>query len=127
MRREPGSVLPTNIDEYLAAVPEPARGTLNKVRATIRSIVPAETTEGISYQVPTFKYKGPLIGFAAFSDHCSLFVMNPSVMEEFKNELKDYPTSKGTIRFPIDKPLPAAFLKKLVKARIAQNEQRGKR
>lgn len=124
MRKSPGSAAPTNVDEYLAAVPEPARSTLNKVRATIRSAVPPEATEVISYQVPTFKYKGSLLGFAAFSDHCSLFVMNPSVMDEFKDDLKNYQTSKGTIRFPIDKPLSAALLKKLVKARIAQNEKR---
>lgn len=124
MRKAPGSVPPTNVDEYLAAVPEPARSTLNKVRATIRSAVPPEATEVISYQVPTFKYKGSLLGFAAFSDHCSLFVMNPSVMDQFKDELKTFHTSKGTIRFPVDKPLSAALLKKLVKARIAQNELR---
>ena len=68
---------PRNIDEYLAGVPEPARGTLGKVRAVIRSAAPPETTEGISYGMPAFKYKGPLVAFAAFSDHCSLFPMNP--------------------------------------------------
>ena len=118
---------PRNIDEYLAGVPEPARGTLNKVRAVIRSAAPPETTEGISYGMPAFKYKGPLVAFAAFSDHCSLFPMNPSVIEAFKNELKGFETSKGTIRFPVDKPLSAALVKKLVKARIAQNELKKQR
>jgi uncharacterized protein YdhG (YjbR/CyaY superfamily) len=111
-----------SVDEYLARVPEPARSTLNKVRATIRSAAPPEATEVISYGVPTFQYKGSLMGFAAFSNHCSLFPMNGSVVDTFKNELKDFQTSKGTIRFPIDKPLSAALIKKLVKARIAQNE-----
>jgi uncharacterized protein YdhG (YjbR/CyaY superfamily) len=119
-----GNAAPKTVEEYLASVPEPARGTLNSVRATIRSAVPPDTTEGISYGIPTFKYKGPLIGFAAFSNHCSLFVMSGSVLEGFQGELKDYPTSKGTIRFPIDKPLPAVLVRKLVKARIAQNEQK---
>ena len=115
------------VDQYLASVPEPARTTLNKVRAIIQAVVPPETTESISYGVPTFKYKGGLVGFAAFADHCSLFVMNPSVMDAFSDELKAFSTSKGTIRFPVDKPLPAPFLKKLVKARIEQNEQKKQR
>jgi uncharacterized protein YdhG (YjbR/CyaY superfamily) len=119
-----GDAAPKTVDEYLAAVAEPARGTLNSVRATIRSAVPPGTTEGISYRIPTFKYKGPLIGFAAFSTHCSLFVMSGSVLEGFQGELKNYPTSKGTVRFPIDKPLPAVLVRKLVKARVAQNDKK---
>ena len=122
-----GSVAPKDVDEYLAGVPEPARSTLNKVRAAIRSAVPPEATEAISYRIPTFKYKGSLLGFAAFSNHCSFFPMSASVIEAFKNELKDFHTSKGTIRFPVDKPLSAALVKKLVKARIAQNEHKKQR
>lgn len=113
---------PKNYDEYLAGVPEPARSTLNTVRATIRSLVPPETTEGISYGIPTFYYKGPLVSIAAFTHHCSFFPMSASLIVEFENELEDFKTSKGTIQFPMDKPLPAALIKKLVKARIAQNE-----
>jgi uncharacterized protein YdhG (YjbR/CyaY superfamily) len=121
------NVAPKSVDEYLAGVPEPARSTLNKVRAAIRSVVPAEATEAISYRIPAFKYKGPLVGFAAFSNHCSFFPMSSSVIEAFANELKDFHTSKGTIRFPVDKPLSAALVKKLVKARIAQNEGKKQR
>lgn len=119
--------VPRNIDEYLAGVPEPARTTLNKVRAVIRSAVPPEATEAISYGMPAFKYKGSLVAFAAFSNHCSFFPMSLSVIEAFKNELKPFQTSKGTLQFPVDKPLPAALVKKLVKARIAQNELKKKR
>ena len=119
--------VPRNLDEYLARVPEPARTTLNKVRAVIRSAVPPEATEAISYGMPAFKYKGPLVAFAAFSNHCSLFPMSLSVIETFKNELKPFQTSKGTLQFPLDKPLPAALVKKIVKARIAQNELKKKR
>jgi uncharacterized protein YdhG (YjbR/CyaY superfamily) len=119
------SIAPKNVDEYLAGVPEPARSTLQKVRAVIRSVVPPGTTEVISYRIPMFKYKGMLVGFAAFSNHCSLFP--GAVPEAFKNELKQYPTSKGTIQFPVDKPLPAALVKKLVKARIAENEKKERR
>jgi uncharacterized protein YdhG (YjbR/CyaY superfamily) len=122
-----GKVVPKDVDEYLAGVPEPARSTLNKIRAMIRSAVPPEATEAISYGIPTFKYKGSLIWFAAFSNHCSLFPMSASVVEELKKDLKDCHTSKGTIRFPVDKPLPAALVKKLVKERIAHNEQKRQR
>ena len=118
------SKVPKDIDEYLAGVPEPARGTLNKVRAAIRAAVPPEATEAITYRIPTFKYKGSLVAFAAFKNHCSLFPMSMAVIAAFKDELKGFHTSKGTIHFPLDKPLPAALLKKMVKARVAQNEER---
>src|SRR5438445_1728322 len=121
-----GSGVPTNTDEYIAKVPEPARTTLKKIRAVIRSVVPRETTETISYGIPAFKHNGVLVWFAAFSKHCSLFP-TASVIEAFKNELKGYTISKGTIQFPVDKPLPAALVKKLVKARIAQNESKKRR
>ena len=121
-----GNVAPRNVDEYLARVPEPARTTLNRIRTVIRSAVPPEAAEAISYQIPAFKYKGLLLGFAAFPNHCSLFP-GASVIEAFKKDLKGFHTSKGTIRFPVDKPLPAALLKKLVKARIAENEHKKQR
>jgi uncharacterized protein YdhG (YjbR/CyaY superfamily) len=112
-----------NVDDYLAGVPEPARGTLNKIRAAIRSAAPPEATETISYGMPAVKHKGVLVWFAAFSNHCSLFP-TASVIEAFKNELKGFSTSKGTIQFPTDKPLPTALVKKLVKARVAQCESK---
>src|ERR1035437_6155859 len=121
-----GKDAPKNIDEYLAGVPEPARTTLNKIRAAIRSAVPAEATETISYRIPAFKYKGVLVWFAAFSNHCSFFP-TAAVIAAFKNELKAYPISKGTIQFRTDKPLPAALVKKMVKMRVAQNESKKRR
>ena len=129
MKKAPAksNAVPTNIDEYLADVPESARTTLNKIRATIRSAVPSEATETISYRIPTFKYKGGLVAFAAFSKHCSLFPMSYAVIREFNQELKDYHTSKGTIQFPVDKPLPAVLVKKMVKARVAENERKSQR
>jgi uncharacterized protein YdhG (YjbR/CyaY superfamily) len=117
---------PQNIDEYLAAVPEPARTTMNKVRTMIRAAAPSAATEAISYGMPAFKYKGSLVAFAAFSNHCSLFPMGSAAIERFKKELEGYQTSKGTIRFPVDKPLPAALVKKIVKARVLDNQQREK-
>jgi uncharacterized protein YdhG (YjbR/CyaY superfamily) len=115
-----------NVEEYLASVPEPARSTLNKVRAAIRSAAPRETTETISYGIPAFKYNGVLIWYAAFEKHCSLFP-TASVIEAFKKELKGYSISKGTIRFPTDKPLPSALVKEMVKARVAQIESKKRR
>jgi len=117
---------PKTVDEYLAIVPEPARTTLIKVRATIRAAAPLAATEGISYGMPMFKYKGMLIGFAAFSKHCSLFP-GAAPIAALKDELKGFPISKGTIQFPVDKPLPGALVKKLVKARIEENDGKKQR
>jgi uncharacterized protein YdhG (YjbR/CyaY superfamily) len=111
-----------NVDEYLAGVPKEARATLEKLRKTIRAAAPM-ASEVISYQMPMYKHHGMVIGFAAFKDHCSIFP-GSAVMDAHKVELKGYDTSKGTIRFPASKPLPAALVKKLVKARIAENEAR---
>ncbi len=121
-----GDAAPRSVDEYLAAVPEPARSTLHKIRAAIRSALPPEATEAISYRMPSFKYKGPLLWYAAFSDHCSLFP-TAAVIAAFKHELKGFSTSKGTIHFPADKPLPATLVRKLVKARLAQKAQKKRR
>jgi uncharacterized protein YdhG (YjbR/CyaY superfamily) len=88
--------------------------------------VPPEATETISYRIPAFKDKGVLVWFAAFSNHCSLFP-TASIVEAFKNELKGFSTSKGTIQFPTDKPLPTALVRKLVKARVVQNESKKRR
>jgi uncharacterized protein YdhG (YjbR/CyaY superfamily) len=115
--------VPRNVDEYFAGVPEPARSTLHQMRAAIRSAVPPEATEAISYRIPAFEYNGPLVWYAAFSDHCSLFP-TAAVLVAFRKELKGYTTSKGTIHFPLDKPLPTTLLKKLVKARVAQQLQK---
>jgi uncharacterized protein YdhG (YjbR/CyaY superfamily) len=114
---------PKTVDEYLAAVPERSRSTLQKIRAAIRSAAPLEATEGISYGMPMFKFKEVLVWFAAFADHCSLFP-TAGVIAAFKNELKSFTTSKGTIQFPSDKPLPAALVKRMVKARLGQLESK---
>jgi uncharacterized protein YdhG (YjbR/CyaY superfamily) len=104
-------IAPKN-DESLAGIPEPSRGTFNKMRAAIRSAVPPQAAEIISYRIPAFKDTGVLVWFAAFSNHCSLFP-TAAVIEAFKDELKGFSTSKGTIHFPTDKPLPTALVKKL--------------
>ena len=110
---------PETVDAYLARVPEPAHTTLQKVRAAIRSALPPSTTETISYKIPAFRHGEIVIWFAAFADHCSLFP-TARIIELFKDELRPYTLSKGTIQFPTDKPLPSALIKKMVKARLAQ-------
>jgi uncharacterized protein YdhG (YjbR/CyaY superfamily) len=97
---------------------------LEKVRATIRSVVPAEATEALSYGMPAFRYKGALVGYAAFKNHCSFFPMNASLLDALADDLKGYRTSKGTLQFPLDKPLPVTLVKKMVKARVAENERK---
>jgi uncharacterized protein YdhG (YjbR/CyaY superfamily) len=119
-----GRIAAKTVDEYLARVPQPARSTLNKMRAVIRSVVPEGTTEVISYGIPTFRYRRALVAIAAFKDHCSLFPMGSSVLDAFKEDLKEFRVSKGTLHFPLDKPMPAALVKKIVRARIAQNERK---
>jgi uncharacterized protein YdhG (YjbR/CyaY superfamily) len=121
-----GKDAPKSVDEYLSGVPEPACSTLKKIRAAIRSAAPPETTETISYRIPAFKYEEMLMWYAAFSKHCSLFP-TAAIIEEFKDELKGCTISKGTIQFPTDKPLSAALVKKMVKARVAQIENKKKR
>jgi uncharacterized protein YdhG (YjbR/CyaY superfamily) len=97
---------PETFDGYFAKVAEPARPLLTKMRDVIRSVVPKETTETISYRIPTFKYKGSLVAIAAFKEHCSLFPMGSSALVPFKDELKDYHVTKGTLRFPLDNLYP---------------------
>jgi uncharacterized protein YdhG (YjbR/CyaY superfamily) len=112
----------SDVDRYLATVPKDARAALARLRKIIRAAAP-KATETISYQMPAYKYHGLLVAFAAFKDHCSFFP-GAAGMKALQHELKAYDTSKGTIRFPIDKPLPAVLVKKLVKARIKENEAR---
>jgi uncharacterized protein YdhG (YjbR/CyaY superfamily) len=107
-----------SVDEYMALLPGPAQGKLQQVRALIRSAVPADTTETISYGIPAFKQKRVLVWYAAFVNHWSLFP-TAAVIEQFKDNLKGYTISKGTIQFPLDKPIPTALIRKLVKARVA--------
>ena len=112
---------PKTVDEYLDALSEPASSVFAKMREIIRSAVPREATEIISYSIPAFKHKKVLVWFAAFSDHCSLFP-TAEIVAAFKDELKEHSVSKGTIQFPLEKPLPAALIKRIVKERVARSE-----
>ncbi len=108
-----------NVEAYLAKVPKPSRAAFDKLRATIRSAMPRKAVETISYRIPAFKHEVILVWFAAFANHCSLFP-TASVIAKFKAELKDHSTSKGTIHFPLDRPIPVTLVKRIVKARVAE-------
>jgi uncharacterized protein YdhG (YjbR/CyaY superfamily) len=115
---------PTSVEQYLAALPKASRTALEKLRKTIKSAAP-EATETISYQMPAFKDQGRfLVSYAAFKDHCSLFPASNAVMEALGEELTPYFSGKGTLRFQPDKPIPAALVRKIVKARLEENAAR---
>jgi uncharacterized protein YdhG (YjbR/CyaY superfamily) len=115
-----------SVAKYFSALPEPAHTTLQKVRASILSACPKDTTETISYGIPTFKHNSSICAIAAFKNHCSLFPMSYFVIDKFRPQLAHFEISKGTIRFPVDKPLPASLLKKIVKARLTQMSEKAK-
>jgi len=116
---KPASNVPASVDEYIAGIEEPAGSMLVRMRALIRSSLPPEATEVISYRMPAFKLKKVLVWYAAFSNHCSLFP-TAATIDAFKDELKGFEIAKGTIHFPLNKPLPAALIKKIVKVRLQQ-------
>lgn len=107
------------VAEYLARVPEPARSALNQMRSAIREVMPPGAIEVISYNIPAFRHKKVLVWYAAFADHCSLFP-TAAVIEKFKDELTAYKSAKGTVRFPLDKPLPLELIRKMTRARVKQ-------
>jgi uncharacterized protein YdhG (YjbR/CyaY superfamily) len=121
------AAIPKTIDEYLAALSDENRAALEKLRKTIKALAP-EAEECISYQIPAFRLGGRmLVGFGATANHCAFYPMSSSTVAAHKDELKAHDTSKGTIRFQADKPLPVALVRKLVKARIAENAGRRKK
>jgi len=109
-----------NIDEYLALQPVQVRAALQKLRKIIKSVAP-ESEEVISYSMPAFKYHGMLVGFAGWKNHAGFYPWNSRTVDEFKDELKKYTTSKGAIQFPLDKPIPVTLVKKIVKTRMKDN------
>jgi uncharacterized protein YdhG (YjbR/CyaY superfamily) len=108
------------VEEFLASVPEPARTTLLRVREIIRSAAPADAREEMGYGVPAFRGKGLLAGYAAGKKFCSYYPMSGRVITKLADDLKAYETTSGSIHFDVDKPLPAALIRKLVKARMAE-------
>ena len=117
---------PTTIDEYLALVSEDKRAALQALREVIRAAAP-EAEECISYQMPAFRLNGMLVGFAAAKNHCALYAWNGSALGMFADELRGYDTSKGTIRFTPEKPLPETLVRRLVETKVAKNAEKAKR
>ncbi len=111
------------IDEYLAPLPAGQRAALEKLRRTIRAAAP-QAEECISYQLPAFRYQGALVAFGAWAKHCAFYPMSAALLAAHQQELSRYETSKGTIRFQPDRSLPVALVRKLVKARVAENKAR---
>ena len=115
---------PKTIDDYLAGLNADKRAALERLRKVIRAAAP-KAEECISYGLPAFRLNGrPLVALGAAANHCAFYPMSGATVEAFKRELKAFDTSKGTIRFQTDNPLPTALVRKLVRARIAANKQR---
>jgi uncharacterized protein YdhG (YjbR/CyaY superfamily) len=121
----PKEIIAKNVDEYLEALPERERLTLEKLRKMIKAAAP-QAQEVISYRMPAYKYHGPLVFFAAFKNHLSLYGVSKTTVEKFRGELEPFEISGTTIHFSTEKPLSAALVKKLVKARLKENEARDK-
>jgi uncharacterized protein YdhG (YjbR/CyaY superfamily) len=115
---------PKTIDEYLAGVNADHRDALQKLRRTIHAIAP-KAEECISYGIPAFRLNGrSLVFFGAWANHCAFYPGSSATLKKFRNELRDFQTSKGTLRFSPDRPVPVALVKKLLKVRIAENNAR---
>jgi uncharacterized protein YdhG (YjbR/CyaY superfamily) len=118
---------PTTVDEYLAALDDRKRVALENLRTIIRAAAPG-AEEYIGYGLAAFRLDGrPLVALGASATHCAFYPMNSTTVAAFKRELKEYQTAKGTIRFQETKPLPAALIRKIVKARIAENAAKSPR
>jgi uncharacterized protein YdhG (YjbR/CyaY superfamily) len=115
---------PKDIDEYIAGFPSDVQEILEKIRMTIGKAAP-EAEETISYQIPTFTLNGNLLHFAAFKKHIGLYPA-PRGIEKFKKELSVYEGGKGTVRFPLDKPIPFGLIKRIVKFRVKENLERAR-
>ena len=111
-----------SIDEYIATFPKETQRILEELRATIKAAAP-EAEEKISYQMPTFALKGNLVHFAAFKKHIGFYPV-PTGIEEFKNELSVYEGGKGSVKFPLDKPIPFRLISRIVKFRVKENLER---
>jgi len=116
--------VPCSIDEYIAGFPANVRQQLQQLRAAIKKAAP-KAEETISYRMPTFKLEGNLVYFAAFKKHIGFFPRS-GVIEKLENELSDYETTKATVRFPYDRPIPVALVRQMVKLRVAENLKRAR-
>jgi len=114
-----------SVDEYLANFSGDTRNRLEAVRKVVKDSVPAEATEKISYGIPTFYLKGNLVHFAGYKSHIGFYPGSVPI-KEFASELVGYKTSKGTVQFPMDKPLPLDLITKITKACVVRNQRKKK-
>lgn len=112
-----------NVDEYLKMQPEAMQPVLEKLRQAIKKAAP-KAEEVISYQIPTYKYLGPVVHFAAFKDHCSFIIVNKDIIKTFEKDLQGHKTTGTTIHFTPEKPIPSTLVQKIVKIRVKENEER---
>jgi len=115
----------TTVEEYLSLFSKEQRDALGKIRKVIKAAAP-KAEEVISYGMPGYKQNGTLVYFGGFKNHCSFFPASYAVIKQFAEDLKNYKTSKGTVQFPLDKGIPSTVIKKMVLARIKENELRKK-
>jgi len=115
----------TSIDEYIRSFPPEIQKLLKEVRAAIKATAP-DAIEKISYQIPTFYLNGNLVHFAAFKNHIGFYPISSGIAA-FKDELKEYKSAKGSVQFPLDKPMPIALIKSIVKYRVGENTQKPKK
>jgi uncharacterized protein YdhG (YjbR/CyaY superfamily) len=109
-----------DVDSYLSTLAPHFREALKNLRKIIKEVAP-DAEEVISYQMPAYKFHGMLVGFAAFKNHCGFYLWNSETVNHFKDDLKDFDISKGTIRFTPEKPIPDKLLRELIKVRIQEN------
>ena len=121
MQKSNTKIIYKDVDSYIESHPSAVQDALQRLRSIIKETAP-KAEETISYGMPSFKYMGALVYFAAFKNHCSFFPGGGSIIEMFSDELKNFVTSKGTIQFTIDKPLPKNLVRKIVRERMMQNE-----
>lgn len=114
---------PKTVDEYIERLPEDVAWVLEGLRSTIRKAAP-KAEEIISYQIPTYKLNGALVHFAAFKNHCSFFVVNKAILNDFRDDLKDFKIAGTTIQFDPSRPLSKKLVTAIVKRRITENAQR---
>jgi uncharacterized protein YdhG (YjbR/CyaY superfamily) len=111
---------PSNIDEYIAGFPQDIQAILEQIRAAIRAAAP-DAEEAIGYRMPTFKQHGYLVFFAAFKRHIGVYGNMTAAIERYKDELAEYATPKGSLKFPYDRPLPLDLIGKIVALRLEED------
>lgn len=113
---------PKNLDEYISGFPQETRSALESVRTAVKNAAP-NATEAIAYDMPTFQLNGNLVHFAAWKNHIGFYSVSKPILETLENELSGYKGNKGSLQFPLDKPMPLELIAEIVRLRVLENEQ----